>query len=185
MHGYCYLHLACLHYAQNVMFIDQLGADVSPDFHHQETTGHQSCFPSPHEPWSSAGWVKHDTNTTQTHKKILCIRKWSSLFIYVFIGTMSVWNRCWKWWTGSTWRATTKLPLLRSGQNYCFKTSSHELKPCAFLFYKTFGIVLVLSVQTLTHAWKTEIEKYYNVGLSCFAWLIPMLSHPTLKLCPS
>lgn len=77
---HCYLHLACLHYAQNFIFISQLGADVSPDFHHQETTGHQSCVPSPRQPRRAAGWVKHNTNTTQTHKQIIFVRKRSSSF---------------------------------------------------------------------------------------------------------
>lgn len=76
--------LACRHYAQNFIFIEQLGADVSPDFHHQETTGHQSCFPSPRQPRRPAGWVKHNTNTTQTHKRILFVSKRSSLF-YLFV----------------------------------------------------------------------------------------------------
>lgn len=122
--------------------------------------------------------AQHKHNTDSQTDYFCQKKKFFILFIdlFFFKGTMSVWNRCWKWWTGSTWRATTKLPLLRSGQNYCFKTSSHGflLKSCACLLCKTFGIVLVFplwgSVQTLTHSWEAEIEKYYNVDLSCFHW---------------
>lgn len=46
------------------LFYSCLCQDVSSDVHHQETTGDQSCFPSPCLQGSSAGWVKPQHNLT-------------------------------------------------------------------------------------------------------------------------